>query len=153
MLTMRSIFRCMMEGNYSPSYEKSHILFNLDDNIGVVEYEEGVLSVRLFFGIEEDAYSLFLAASNTTMCGTFIVKPVVLDDMKSIMFSCEILCDTVREFRRFFPRCIELIMEALDIHKSEMKRLIKAKSLTDKALPTFEDSFETPLGGHRKILS
>ena len=61
---MRSIFQCMMEGGYRPSYEKNHILFNIEDNIGVVEYEEGILSVRIFFSIEEGASELFLVASN-----------------------------------------------------------------------------------------
>ena len=79
---MRSIFQCMMEGGYRPSYEKNHILFNIEDNIGVVEYEEGILSVRIFFSIEEGASELFLVASNAAMSETFIVKPVILEDMK-----------------------------------------------------------------------
>lgn len=150
---MRSIFQCMMEQGYGPSYEKSHILFNLEDNIGVVEYEEGILSVRVFFSIDEDAYDLFLEASNATMCGSYIVKPAILEDMKSIMFSCEVLCDSVPQLRRFLPRSIGLIKEALEIHKSEMKRLILAESLTSKALPALEDVLDTPSVGNRKVLS
>ena len=42
-LNMRSIFRCMMEEGYYPTYEQTHILFNMDDNIAVLEYEENVL--------------------------------------------------------------------------------------------------------------
>ena len=52
-LSMRSMFRCLMEEGYYPTFEQTHIQFGLDDNIAVVEYEEGVLSVRLFFSIEE----------------------------------------------------------------------------------------------------
>ena len=131
-LDMTSIFRCMMEDGYNPVYEKNHIIFAIDDNLAIVEYEEGVLSVRLFFSIEEEAYDLFLEAGNQTMLKAFIVKPVLLDDMTNLMFSCEILCDNLREFKKFFPRCIELIHEALYQHKSEMKKLIPA---TDKILP------------------
>jgi hypothetical protein len=50
-LNMRSIFRCMMEEGYYPVYENTHITFGLEDNLAVVEYEEGILSVRLFFSI------------------------------------------------------------------------------------------------------
>ena len=41
-LTMRSIFRCMMEEGYYPEYEKTHILFGMDSDTAVVEYEEGM---------------------------------------------------------------------------------------------------------------
>lgn len=126
-LTMARIFRCMMEEGHYPIYETSHIVFGLDDNLAIVEYEEGVLSVRLFFSIEEDMYPLFLEASNWTMMTTFAVKPVVLDDMKNLMFSCETLCDNIREFRKFFPRSIDLIREALNRHRAEMKKTIPAK--------------------------
>lgn len=126
-LDMVRIFRCMMEGGYNPIYETTHIVFGLDDNLAIVEYEDGVLSVRLFFSIEEDMYPLFLEASNRTMISTFSVKPVVLDDMKNLMFCCETLCDNVREFRKFFPRSIDLIREALNRHRAEMKKIIPAK--------------------------
>ena len=114
----------MMEEGYRPTYNITHILFDIDDNIAVLEYEEGVLSIRLFFSIEEEGYNMFLEASNATMLGTFIVKPVLLDDMKTIMFSCETLCSNLRDFRRFFPRCIDLIDESIAAHKNEMKKLM-----------------------------
>ena len=107
-LDMRSIFRCMMEEGYYPTFEKTHILFDLADNTAVVEYEEGVLSVRIFFSIDEEAYDLFLEASNAVMMDTFMVKPAVLDDMKNIMFSCEIPCDTAKEFRKFLQKDLSL---------------------------------------------
>ena len=126
-LNMSRIFRCMMEGGYYPIYETTHIVFGLDDNLAIVEYEEGILSVRLFFSIDEDMYPMFLEASNETMITSFAVKPVIMDDMKNLMFSCEVFCDNVREFRKFFPRSIDLIREALNRHRSEMKKTIPAK--------------------------
>ena len=54
----------MMEDGYYPVFEQTHIQFGMDDNIAVVEYEEGILSVRLFFSIDEEAYDLFLEACN-----------------------------------------------------------------------------------------
>ena len=93
---MRVIFRCMMEEGYYPSYENTHILFNVEDNVAVLEYEEDILSIRIFFSIDEDAYDLFLEASNAAMFESYIVKPVIMDNMENIMFSCEILCDTAK---------------------------------------------------------
>jgi hypothetical protein len=34
------------------------------------------------------------------------------------------MCDTVKEFKKFFPRAVEYIKEAVIEHKREMKRLI-----------------------------
>lgn len=139
-LTMRSIFRCMMEDGYYPTFEETHIQFGMDDNIAVVEYEEGILAVRLFFSIEEEAYDLFLEASNSMMMYNYSVKSVILDDMKNIMFGCEIPCDNVREFRKFFPRCIQLLQEGLRAHKSEMRRMILADQVASKAIPAADES-------------
>ena len=138
---MRKIFRCMMEEGYYPVYEKTHILFGIEDNTAVVEYEEGILSVRVFFTIEEDAYDLFLEASNAAMTETYIVKPAILEDMKNIMFSCEMMCDNMREFRKFFPKGIERITEAIIVHKAEMKKLILAENVSSAVVPATEDTF------------
>lgn len=140
-LNMRSIFRCMMEQGYYPKYEKTHISFNIDENTAIVEYEEDVLSIRLFFSIDEDSYDLFLEASNSAMTESFIVKPAILDDMKHIMFSCEIMCDNTRELRKFFPRGIDRLKEAIDIHKAEMKKLIIAENVSSAAVSAAEDTF------------
>ena len=148
-LSMRSMFRCMMEEGYYPTFEQTHIQFNLDDNIAVLEYEEGVLSVRLFFSIEEEAYEIFLEASNMMMIGTFAVKPVILEDMKNIMFSCEMRCDNMREFRKNLPWAIDKLREGLRVHKSEMKKLILASELVSKTIPATDDL----VTGTRKILS
>ena len=148
-LSMRSMFRCMMEDGYYPTFEKTHIQFGLDDNIAVVEHEEGVLSVRLFFSREEEAYEIFLEASNLMMIETFAVKPVILEDMKNIMFSCELKCDTLKEFRKSLPWAIEKLREGLRAHKTQMKKLILASELVSKTIPAPDD----PAAGSRKILS
>ena len=154
-LTMRSIFRCMMEDGYYPIFEQTHIQFGLDDNIAVVEYEDGILAVRLFFSIEEEGYDMFLEASNSMMMYNWCVKAVVLDDMKNIMFSCEIPCHTAREFRKFFPLCKEMLQEALRAHKSEMKKLILADHVAaSTTVPATDDiSSMTGTAKSRKILS
>lgn len=140
-LNMRTIFRCMMEGGYYPTYEKTHILFSIEDNAAVVEYEEGILSIRIFFSIDEDDYDLFLEASNATMLKTFLVKPVVMDTMKNIMFSCEMMCSTIREFRKTFPRGIGYLKEAIAMHKSEMKQLILAHQISTATISANDDSY------------
>lgn len=149
-LSLRSIFRSMMEDGYYPTFEKTHIQFGLEDNIAVVEYEERVVSVRLFFSIEEDAYELFLEASNMTMIETFAVKPAILDDMQNIMFSCEMLCDNLREFRKFLPWATDRLKEALTVHKDEMKKLLLANEVAATTIPATDD-FATGRG--RKLLS
>lgn len=153
-LNMRSIFRAMMEGGYYPTFNKTHILFEHDENIAVLEYEEGIISVRLFFTIEEEAYDLFLDASNSTMLETFIVKPVLMDDMTTIMFSCEIFCDTLREFRKNLPRCIHLIDESIAAHKKEMKKLVTEEAAAQKNIPANDEwSSSAGIFRSRKILS
>lgn len=123
-LTMRSIFNFLNKQGYHPTYESTYILFDLDENSAVLEYENGILSIRLFFTIEEEAYGLFLEASNAAMMESFMVKPTILDDMKSIVFSCEMMCDTANEFKKFFPRGVELLNESLYMHKEEIKKII-----------------------------
>ncbi len=151
-LNLRTIFRFLMEEGYYPQFEKTHIIFGIDDNIGVVQYQEGILSIRVFFSIEEEAYNLFLHASNSTMIETFAVKPAILDDMKNIMFSCEIMCDTLRDLKRFFPRGVERIREALVAHKNEMKNIIMTDSLNAGSITTASDLF-TPHDKTAKLLS
>lgn len=153
-LSLRSIFRCMMEDGYYPSFEKNCILFDLEDNTGVVEYQEGILSIRIFFSIEPDTGELFKDVSNTAMTMTFAVKPVVIDEMKNLMFSCEFLCDTEREFRKFFPRGIGLLKEALEIHKHEMKKIIMAQRISATSIPATDDiSSMAGISGSNKVLS
>ncbi len=133
-MNMKTIFRYMMEEGYYPQYEKTHIIFDIDDNIGVVQYQEDILSIRVFFAIDEEAHSLFLEASNATMVETFAVKPAILDDRKNIMFSCEIICDNLRDLRRFFPRGVNRLREAIQAHKMEMKKAIMSDSLNSNSI-------------------
>lgn len=150
-LNMRVIFRCMMEEGYYPSYEKTHILFNVEDNVAVLEYEEDILSIRIFFSIDEDAYDLFLEASNAAMLESFIVKPVIMDNMKNIMFSCEMICGTLREFRKLFHRGIRYLKEAIAVHKSQMKSLIQAEKISSATISASEETYSFKKGN--KIVS
>lgn len=153
-LDMKNIFKCMMEDGYYPVFDKNHIEFELDDNLAVVEYTDDILSVRLFFSIESESYPLFLQAANDTMIKAYIVKPAVLDDRKNLMFSCEIFCDNVSEFRKFFPRCLSAIRDALSQHRSEMKKLIIAEEIAAKTIPATEDFVQVAgAAKSRKILS
>ena len=153
-LNMRSIFRCMMEDGYYPIYEKSHIVFGIDENLSVLEYDGGILSIRIFFSIDEENFELFLEAANETMLQAYMVKPAVLDDMENLMFSCEFMCDSVREFRKFFPRCVERLTEAFMIHKAEMKKIILAEGVTSNAAITSEESGPGIFGSKvRKMVS
>ena len=83
------------------------------------------------------------------MIETFAVKPVILEDMKNIMFSCELKCDTLKEFRKSLPWAIEKLREGLRAHKTQMKKLILASELVSKTIPATDD----PAAGSRKILS
>lgn len=148
---MRSIFRCMMEDGYYPKYENTHILFRIEDNIAVVEYEEGILSVRIFFSIDEEGYDLFLEASNATMTESLLVKPAVLEDMQNIMFSCEFLCDTEKEFKKFFPKAIARIKEAIMLHKGEMQKLILAEKISSATISAAEDTIILSTNGTKPL--
>ena len=150
-LNMRVIFRCMMEEGYYPSYEKTHILFNVEDNVAVLEYEEDILSIKIFFSIDEDAYDLFLEASNAAMLESFIVKPVIMDNMENIMFSCEFLCDTEKEFKKFFPKAIARIKEAIMLHKGEMQKLILAEKISSATISAAEDTIILSTNGTKPL--
>ena len=138
-LTKLNMFKAMMEGGYYPYYNKTHIMFSHDDNPVIVEQANGILCLRMFFTIEEEAYDLFLEASNQTMLDTYIVKPVLMNDMKTIMFSCETFCDNIREFRKLFPRCIHLIDESIAAHRKEMKKLVLAEETVSKTIPASDE--------------
>lgn len=146
-LCMVEIFRCMMEDGYYPSFEENHIQFDLDGNTAVVTYDEDILAVRVFFSIDEEEYGMFLEASNLTMLETYAVKPAVLDDMSSLMFSCEVMCDNVRDFRRFFHRILERLRNSMKTHKNEMRKLVIASEIAAK-IPASEET-----GITRKIFS
>ena len=138
-LSMKSIFQYMMEEGYHPDYEYSHIQFNLDGNIAVVDAEDGFVSLRIFFSIEKEDYELFLEASNQTMIKTYAIKPAIMDDLENIVFSHEFFCDTLHDLKRFFPRAIESMKEALDAHKNEMRKLVMTKGALSKAIPATDE--------------
>lgn len=150
-LDMKSIFRCMMEEGYYPKFEKTHILFELDGNTAIVEHEDGIVSIRIFFSIEPEAYDLFLEASNAMMMDSYIVKPVVLDDMENIMFSLEMMCDNIREFRKFLPRAVAMLVEALMLHKAEMKKLILSEKVSSATISAAEDTIFTSSKGRKPL--
>ena len=152
-LTMRKIFAYMMENGYEPAFEDGYILFDIEDNMSVLEYEDGILSIRTFFTIEEEGYELFLEASNFAMIKSFMIKPVIMEDMKSIMFSCETLCESMSDFKRFLPRLIEFSKTGLKIHKSEMKELIKATEILSQKMPAFDENFADTGKSNTKLLS
>lgn len=151
-LTMRKIFVFMMENGYEPRYEDGYILFEIEDNTAVLEYEDGILYVRTFFSIDEDSYDMFLEASNLTMTKTVMIRPVVMEDMKSIMFSCETICDNMNDFKRYLPRLIENSKIGLDTHKNEMREIIRANEALSAKMPISDDFVETGKA-RNKILS
>ena len=136
---MRKIFTYMMENGYNPTFEDNYILFEIDDNTSVLELDEGILSIRTFFTIDEDGYDLFLEASNLAMIRSLVIRPVIMEDMKSIMFSCETICDSFNDFKRFLPKLIEFSNRGLEIHRHEMKQLVEATELLDKTKPAMEE--------------
>lgn len=131
-LTLRKIFRYMMEKGHEPSFETTHILFGIEENTAVLEYEDGFLAIRLFFSIDKDEFRNFLEASNACMQRAYMIRPVILEDHRTIMFSCECICDTFRDFERFFPKMLETLQEGLSVHKDQMKELLLWQSLVQQ---------------------
>lgn len=149
-LSLTNIFKYMMEAGHNPSYEYSHIQFDLDGNTAVVECENGFAAVRIFFSIDQEQYPLFIEASNLTMLKTYVVKPTVLEDMQNIVFSFEFICGNIRDFRKHFPHALDYLLDALSVHKAEMKRLVSARRILTKTVP---ETDETVTGTVRKLLS
>lgn len=149
-LSLTNVFKYMMESGYNPSYEYSHIQFDLEENIAVVECENGFASVRIFYSIEKEESDMFIQASNQTMINTYSVKPVVLEDRENIVFSCEFFCNNIRDFRRFFPRALDCLRDVLSTHKAEMKKIFLSATRETKPIPDTEE-FISGIG--RKLLS
>ena len=138
-LLMRKIFTYMMENGYAPAYESGCILFDVNDNTSILEYENGILTLRTFFTIDEDGYDIFLEASNSAMVKSYMVKPVIMEDMKSIMFSCETFCSGLQDFKRFFPKMIEYSVKGLQVHKNEMRMLLEATDMLGQQMPAIDE--------------
>ncbi len=145
-LTMRQIFTHMMENGYAPSYEDNCIVFETDDDTSILEYEDGVLTLRTFFTIDSDAYEMFLEASNGAMLKSYMVKAAVLEDKESIMFCSETFCQTFSDFRRFFPKLLQCARRGVVIHKSQMRELMA------KRKPAVDEIFEAGVS-RSKLLS
>lgn len=150
-LILTSMFKFMMEKGYNPSFESGSIQFKLGDDIAVVEYNKGITSVRLFYTIDEDEYDLFLEASNMAMLKSYATKIAVLDNMTDLMFSCEFPCENIRDFKRFLPKSVDLLTDALKTHKEEMRRLIIASGVVSATIPATDSSMAGI--GKRKIIS
>lgn len=152
-LTMRDVFVYMMENGYCPTYEDGYILFDTDDNTSVLEYENGVVMLRTFFTIDMEDYEMFLEASNYAMIKSSMIKSVIMEDMKSIMFSCETFCMTMGDFKRFFPLMIDCLRKGMAVHKTEMRELLKAVEMLSYNKPASDEQVvETGLS-RRKPLS
>ena len=118
-----------MEDGYYPKYEKSHLLFYIDGDMTVLEYENNILVMRILFSIDEKDYNVFLEASNTVMMNTLTVKTVMPEDRKSIIFSCETMCDNKKSLRKFLPAMISNLKDAMNLHREEMRKQILAYTL------------------------
>jgi ketol-acid reductoisomerase len=149
-VSLKNIFKYMMEAGYYPEFEYSHIQFDLDGNIATVDSENGFASLRLFFSIDEEDYDIFLEASNLTMLKTYAVKPAIMDDRCNIVFSHEFMCENIKEFKKFFPHAIECMREALDEHKTEVRRIIMSRKGASKTIPAAD---EIATGINKKIFS
>lgn len=128
-LTLRKIFRYMMEKDYRPSFADTHIVFSIEELTAVLEYKESVLSIKMLFNIDKEEYRNFLEASNSCMQMTYMIRPVILQDHRTLMLSCESICDTFRDFERFFPRMLDSLQEGLTAHKNQMQELLFWQSL------------------------
>lgn len=112
-LSLIDICRCMMEDGYYPVYRKTYITFSIGDDTAVLEYDQGILSIKVFFSIDDEYSEIFLTAANTIMQSSPTIKSLMDEDGKNITFSCETFCDTKRGFRKFLPWMISRMKEAL----------------------------------------
>ena len=131
-LTMQMIFRYMMENGYYPEFDNTFILFDVGENTAFVDYEEGILSVKMFFAIEKDSIDTFLKASNDAMMSAYMVRPIITEEKSGIIFSCETFCDNIKDLRSFFPRLVIKLAEGLEIHKLAMQDLFLRQCLVKK---------------------
>lgn len=119
----------MMEEGYYPKYEKTQLLFYIDRNMTLLEYENDILVMRVFFSINEDDFNLFMEVSDTVMLNTHTVKALVTHDRKSIMFCCETMCDNRKSLRKFLPAMISNLKAAMNQHREQMRMQILTHTL------------------------
>lgn len=128
-MKLTDICRYMMEEGYYPKYEKTHLLFYIDGNMTLLEYENDILVMRVFFSINEDDFNLFMEVSDTVMLNTHTVKALVTHDRKSIMFCCETMCDNRKSLRKFLPAMISNLKAAMNQHREQMRMQILTHTL------------------------
>jgi hypothetical protein len=51
------------------------------------------------------------------------------EDRKSIIFSCETMCDNKKSLRKFLPAMISNLKDAMNLHREEMRKQILAYTL------------------------
>ena len=128
-MKLTDICRYMMEEGYYPKYEKTQLLFYIDGNMTLLEYENDILVMRVFFSINEDDFNLFMEVSDTVMLNTHTVKALVTHDRKSIMFCCETMCDNRKSLRKFLPAMISNLKDAMNRHREQMRMQILTHTL------------------------
>ena len=128
-MKLTDICRYMMEEGYYPKYEKTQLLFYIDGNITLLEYENDILVMRVFFSINEDDFNLFMEVSDTVMLNTHTVKALVTHNKKSIMFCCETMCDNRKSLRKFLPAMISNLKAAMNQHREQMRMQILTHTL------------------------
>ena len=112
-LSLIDICRCMMEDGYYPVYRKTYITFSIGDDTAVLEYNQGILTLKIFFSIDDEYAALLLTAANTIMQSSPTIKSLMDEDGKNITFSCETFCTSKRDFRKILPAMISRLQEAL----------------------------------------
>ena len=142
-LATRKIFSYLMENGFNPKFEDGCIIFDIDETTSILEYDDGILTLRTFFTIEEEEFDMFLEASNLAMLKSTMMKAVIIEDMNSIMFSCETYCDNVSDFKRYFPKMLESSRKGIKIHKTQMKELIRASELASRKMPATDELIGT----------
>lgn len=102
-----------MEDGYYPVYRKTYITFSIGDDTAVLEYNQGILTLKIFFSIDDEYAALLLTAANTIMQSSPTIKSLMDEDGKNIIFSCETFCTSKRDFRKILPAMISMLQEAL----------------------------------------
>ena len=134
-------------------FQKTECIAEAGTPVSRILNENGILTLRTFFTIDEDGYDIFLEASNSAMVKSYMVKPVIMEDMKSIMFSCETFCSSLRDFKRFFPKMIEYSVKGLQVHKNEMRMLLEATDMLGQQMPAIDEQVIETGMARGKLLS
>ena len=132
-MKLTDICRCMMEEGYYPKFEKTQVIFNIGDDMAVLEYKHEVISMRVLFSIDEEYYNLFLEISNSITMSSPTVKAGITDNGRNLMFCCETLCDNRKSFRKHLPVMVASLSRTIEMHREEMRKQILAFSVFSTA--------------------